>query len=112
MLIGCLVEEGSKTRVGAEQTKRVALLDLEKVVETVTKRAVSVVSFLCNGLSTNVYSNNDIIYLDNIRRLLDLKLLITAIEQSSAASVSSNRYRSWLDAAKFVEPDLASQLTS
>ena len=112
VLIGCLAEEGSKTRVGTEQTKRVALLDLEKVVETVTKRAVSVVSFLCNGLSTNVYSNNDIIYLDNIRRLLDLKLLIAAIEQSSAASVSSNRYRSWLDAAKFVEPDLFARITA
>ena len=88
------------------------MLDLEKVVDTVTKRAVSVVSFLFDGLSTNVYSNNDVIYLDNIRRLLDLKSLIKAIEQSSAASVSSNRYRSWLDAAKFVEPDLFARTTA
>ena len=33
-------EEGSKTRAGAEQTKKVSMLDLEKVVDTVTKRAV------------------------------------------------------------------------
>ena len=41
MLVGCLAEEGSKTRAGAEQTKKVSTLDLEKVVDTVTKRAVS-----------------------------------------------------------------------
>ena len=34
VLVGCLAEEGSKTRAGAEQTKKVSMLDLEKVVDS------------------------------------------------------------------------------
>ena len=40
------------------------------------------------------------------------ELEVKTIEQSSAASVTTNRYRSCLDAAKFIKPDLFSRISA
>jgi hypothetical protein len=112
VIVGCMEDEGSKTRAGVEQTTRVMVLDLGKVIKTVNERAGIVTTFLHNGLSNDVYSNTDVIYLDNIRRLLDLKKIVKSIDQYGAASVSSNQYRSWLDAAKFLENDLFARISA
>jgi hypothetical protein len=110
--IGCLAEEGSKTRAGANQTLRVMVLDVGKAIDTVNKRAHSVVTFLHSGLSNRVYSSYEVIVINNIRRLLDLKYLVKIIEQYGAASVSTTRWRNWLDAAKFFEIDLFSRVSA
>ena len=112
VVIGCLAEDGSKTRAGASQTMRVRLLDVDKVVETVTERARSVTTFLHTGLSNSVYTGGDVIMINNVRRLLDLKTLIAEINLHGAASTSSVKWRAWSDSAKFIENDLFARISA
>ena len=89
VVVGCLAEEGSKTRAGVEQTRGVKVLDLKKVIKIVSKRALDVTTFLQKGLSEKVYSSTDVIFINHVRRLLDLKTLVRSVERYGAVSVSA-----------------------
>ena len=80
--------------------------------ETLTERARTVTTFLHTGLSNNVYTGGDVIMINNVRRLLDLKTLIGEIDKHGAASTSSVRWRTWSDAAKFIENDLFARVSA
>lgn len=105
-----MVAEGSKTRQGREQTRVAMVTDLNKVVEVVTKRAADVISYHHTGL-TDVYTNQDIIHIDNLRHLLDLKTTAMLVERVGAPSVSATRFRTWLNAAKFIEKNNLSSIS-
>ena len=77
VVIGCLAEDGSKTRAGTSVQAKNSLLDFDDVLKTVKKRAEDVVTFLHDGLKANVYSNNDIILTNHIRNLLDMDTLVS-----------------------------------
>ena len=111
VVVGCLVEDGSKTRAGREVNKAAQLLDLDKVIRTVTKRARGVTTFLMNGLS-KVYTEKDVTLIENMRRLLDLKSLSKTIQLHGAPNVASTKWRSFRDAAVFIEPDLFARLSA
>jgi hypothetical protein len=102
VVIGCLVEDGSKTRVGRKLNKSNQLIDFDKVIKTVTERAASTARFLLDGLSANVYSETEATIIENIRRLLDLRTLSNIVQLHGPATVSSSRYRSFVDAARFL----------
>ena len=76
VIIGCLVEDGSRTRVGSVTEAKNRLLDIDSVLTTVSTRALDVTTFLFEGLKSRVYTNNDRILINHIRRLLDIKTLI------------------------------------
>ena len=103
--VGCMGEEGSRTRVGVGQTQRVAVLDVGKVVDIVTNRASTVITFLHTGLSS-VYSGTDIAQIESIRRLLNLQFFTESVERSGASNTATIHFRSWVDAAKLLQPDL------
>jgi hypothetical protein len=98
-------EEGIQAREGLAQTQRVAVLDLEKVVDIVTNKASTVVTFLHTGLSS-VYSGTDIAQIESIRRLLNLQFFTESVERSGASNTATIHFRSWVDAAKLLQPDL------
>ena len=103
--VGCMAPEGSKTRQGSQQTRAALEMTLKQVLVVVTKRAVDTVNYLGQGLS-NVYSNEEVIFLKHVRKLLDLKELVKLVQSYGAASVAATQYRSWLDACKFLNQDL------
>ena len=105
-----MVAEGSKTRQGREQTRVAMVTDLNKVVEVVTQRAADVISYHHTGL-TDVYTNQDIIHIDNLRHLLDLKTTAKLVERVGAPSVSATRFRTWLNAAKFIQQNILSSIS-
>jgi hypothetical protein len=103
IVMGCLVEDGSKTRMGRSTEAKNRLLDVDTVIQTVTKRAVSVTNFLLNGLRVRVYTNQDVIVINHIRRLLDLRTLVASIETHGATAISTLKWKSFKDSAVFVE---------
>jgi hypothetical protein len=110
VVVGCLGEEGSQTRAGNQQTQRMLVLDLVKVVDMVLNRASSVITFLHKHL-LNVYSGTEVIIINDIRRLLDLKTTIHAVERSGAANYSTVSFRGWAAAARNLEPDLFARIS-
>lgn len=106
IFIGCLAEEGSKTRAGTGENRRNLLLDVEKVTKVVTQRGQEVAQFLHKGLSEKVYSSSDIQIIENIRKLLDLKTLSKFVLQHGASNTSSMRWRGFRDASQFLFHDL------
>ena len=80
VIIGCLVEDGSRTRAGSVTEGKNRLLDVDTVVTTVSTRALDVTTFLYDGLKSRVYTNDDRILINHIRRLLDMKTLICNVQ--------------------------------
>ena len=111
MVVGCLVEDGSKTRAGRMVGEAAKCLNLDKVVETVFKRACSVTTFLLRGLS-EVYTSTDVTLIENIRRLLDLKSLSRTILLHGAPNVASTKWRGFREATVFIEPDIFARLSA
>ena len=87
------------------------LLDLDKVIRTVNKRATSVKTFLLKGLS-EVYKPADVTLIENIRRLLDLKSLSRTIQLHGAPNVASTKWRNVRDAVVFIEPDIFARVSA
>ena len=111
VVIGCLVEDGSKTRAGRRVDKASKLLDLNKVVTVVFKRASSVTTFLLRGLS-EVYTSTEVTLIENIRRLLDLKSLSRTIQLHGAPNVASTKWRNFKEALLVMEPDLFTRISA
>ena len=111
VVVGCLVEDGSKTRAGRQVDQAAKLLDLDKVISTVNKRATSVTTFLLKGLS-EVYKPADVTLIENIRRLLDLKSLSRTIQLHGAPNVASTKWRNVRDAVVFIEPDIFARVSA
>lgn len=109
--VGCMGEEGTQTRVGVAQSQRVAVLDVGKVVDIVTNRASTVLTFLHTGLSS-IYSGTDIAQIESIRRLLDFKFFTEAVERSGASNTATVHFRGWVDAAKLLQPDLLIRISA
>ena len=60
-------------------------------------------TFLHSGLKARVYKNEEIIVIENIRKLLDLKTHSINIQLHGATNYSTLRWRSFRDAAYFLE---------
>jgi hypothetical protein len=103
VVMACLVEDGSKTRMGRNIEASNRLLDVDSVIKTVAKRAHSVTKFLLEGLRERVYISKDVVVINHIRRLLDLKTLGASILTHGASSISNLKWRSFRDSAVFVE---------
>jgi hypothetical protein len=109
--VGCLVEEGFKTRVGVDHNRRTKLLNIESVIKMVVKRAIDVVTYLHNGLEQKVYTKQDIRLIENIRRLLDLQALARSVSQHGAATVAALRWKSFLEAATYMSSSRGEEIT-
>ena len=103
--VGCLGEEGTKTREGRLKTDRVAKLDVLKVVETVNTRADSVLAFLHTGLS-KVYSSTEKAQIESVRKLLNLKFFSQAVVRSGHANTATIHFKGWVEAGKLLQPDM------
>ena len=111
VVIGCLVEDGSRTRVGSVTEARNRLLDINTVVRTVNTRALDVTTFLYDGLKSRVYTDQDRILINHIRRLLDMKTLICNVQTNGAATVSTLKWRSFRESAVFIENSILTRVS-
>ena len=109
--VGCLGEDGSKTRGGVRQTVGVRVLDIDAVITTVTSRATAVASFLHEGLAQKVYSSKDRACIERVRTVLDLQSLSAACNCAGASSVCSLTWDDWLSAAENLDYELVASLS-
>ena len=108
--MGMVTQEQKATRAGVEENNMSLSIDLDKVIKTVEKRAQTLSSFLSNGLSERVYSNNEIILISHCRRLLDLESIMNQVVDRGHVNVSSITFRRFKEAAIFLEPNLTTRL--
>jgi hypothetical protein len=102
-VMGMAREEGNRTRAGNMFTEEFVRVDRSDVIETVNKRATEVVSFLLVGLKEKVYSNKDVIIINNLRTVLDLKIIMKKIKIFGSCRVSDLGWRNFCDIAVFFE---------
>ena len=71
-----------------------------------SKRALDITEFLYNGLHEKVYKNNNIVVVNNIRRILDLQGIMNKVSMHGAPHVATTLWRGFKDSAIFFEQDV------
>ena len=104
--LGMVVEEAYRTRAGTRLNLDWLEVDLQEVVNKVLKRATELVTFVEGRLREKVYTNTEVIRVENCRRLLDLQSQTEKVVQHGWLSISSLHFKTFQNAAVFFEPKL------
>ena len=104
--LGMVVEEAYRTRACTRLNLDWLEVDLQEVVNKVLKRATELVTFVEGRLREKVYTNTEVIRVENCRRLLDLQSQTKKGVQHGWLSISSLHFKTFQNAAVFFEPKL------
>ena len=111
VVLGQLRQDVARTRAGSQVTKEWLGEDRTSVVERVSRRAEDMVTFLLDGLSSKVYSEEQRILVDNTRRLLDLRSSAAKLKIHGAAHVSNLGWLGLKEAVLSVEDGIFERVT-
>ena len=103
VVLGQLHQDVARTRAGSQVTREWLGEDRVSVVNRACKRLGALASFFQKGLDERVYKEQDVIVIGHIQRLLDLKTIISKIKTSGTAHVTNLGWRSFKEAAVFLE---------
>ena len=106
VVLGQLQAEQSRTRVGSKITKQWLKEDTDTVIKKVYSRADKLVTFLEQGLSEKVYSDENVKMMNHTRRLLDLKSVLQKVKNNGYAHVSDFTWKTFRTAALYFEPEV------
>jgi hypothetical protein len=94
------------TRVGRRQRDAIKLLDEDKIIEMVMKRAADLVTHLSSRMEDKVYGEQDIKVIKNTRVLLETRSLMQSVVSRGASTVANLTLDRFIASAVEVDPEL------
>ena len=104
--IGMMRHEVYRSRAGSSINSRSLKEKLKEVVEKVDKRRNELLEFIEKGLQEKVYSNHDVMEVENCRKILDVKAQAVKVKEHGLVKISSLHFNTFRSAALFFEPQL------
>ena len=108
--LGLMRQEEWRTRGGSQVNLQWLDMDVEGVVVKVQQRMEQLVMFLREGLEEKVYTKTEVKYIENCRKLLDLKSHSAKVHHHGAVRISGLHYKSFRSAALFLEPNMDTRI--
>ena len=106
VIIGMVKPAEWRTRAGTQASKEWLDMNVQGVVEKVGERGINLVKFLFEGLKEKVYEKEEITYIENCRRILDIKSHVRKIKEHGAVKISGLQLKTFREVVVFFEPDI------
>ena len=108
--MGMVRAEDYRTRAGSKVNSDWLQVNVEGVLEKVEQRGRELISFLVKGLREKVYTNTDVILVENCRKILDVRGQALKVREHGPVRISSLHFKNFRDTALFFEPQLTTRL--
>ena len=104
--IGMVKPTEWRTRAGRQAQQDWLDTNVQGVVEKVESRGICLVNFLLDGLKERVYDKEEVTYIENCRRVLDIQSQVKKVREHGAVKISGLHLKSFREVAVFFEPDI------
>ena len=99
--IGIVKPTEWRTRAGRQAHQDWLDTNVQGIIEKVKNRGINLLNFLIDGLQEKVYEKNEITYIENCRRILDIQSHVRKIQENGAVMIA--RFR---NVAVFLESNI------
>ena len=108
--MGMVGMEQYRSRAGTKVNRERLKVGVEEVVRKVEQRGQELVAFIERGLREKVYTDVDVISVENCRKFLDVRNQALRLKEHGSVKISSLHYKTFRDTSLFFEPELDKRL--